>query len=96
MSKTHTPGPWRLEPLPQQRGGQRRGYDIVGETPVVILCNDWRNPHTDADAALISAAPDLLAALLFLVREARASGIIEQEPCMVQARAAIAKAGGSL
>ncbi len=43
---------------------------------------------------LFAAAPELLAALKFLVREARASGIIPQESCMVQALAAIAKAEG--
>lgn len=56
----HTPGPWYVAPL----GG---GYaQVCSEgAGIVLAC------MTEADAALIAAAPDLLAALSCIVLNAR-------------------------
>jgi hypothetical protein len=45
-------------------------------------------------ARLLAAAPELLAALRFLMREARAAGVLPQEHCMQQAASSIAKVEG--
>ena len=80
----YTPGPWRIA-----NGEDRRVYlinhgrDAVGET----VYTDTRNP---ADARLIAAAPDLLAALQSLINDQRDASL----PILSQARAAIAKATG--
>ncbi|MDW9880509.1 hypothetical protein GOA90_25320 [Sinorhizobium meliloti] len=61
MSK-HTPGPWRAELSPY-----RRTLSVVSET--TWICGELLNPSTMpegeawANARLIAAAPDLLAAL---------------------------------
>ena len=80
----HTPGPWQIAD-----GESRRVYlinhgrDAVGET----VYTDTRNP---ADARLIAAAPDLLAALQSLINDQRDANL----PILSQARAAITKATG--
>ena len=89
----HTPGPWQIA-----NGEDRRVYlinhgrDAVGET----VYTDTRNP---ADARLIAAAPDLLAALKGILREHDALQMAEGRtgdrwPAATRARAAIAKATG--
>ena len=89
----HTPGPWTIA-----NGEDRRVYlinhgrDAVGET----VYTDTRNP---ADARLIAAAPDLLAALKGILREHDALQMAEGRtgdrwPAATRARAAIAKATG--
>lgn len=52
MTNNHTPGPWAVE-KPRTRSIITSGYKIVA-----IL----ESGHTDADAQLMAAAPDLLAA----------------------------------
>ena len=89
----HTPGPWQIA-----NGEDRRVYlinhgrDAVGET----VYTDTRNP---ANARLIAAAPDLLAALKGILREHDALQMAEGRtgdrwPSATRARAAIAKATG--
>ena len=89
----HTPGPWQIAD-----GESRRAYlinhgrDAVGET----VYTDTRNP---ADARLIAAAPDLLAALKGILREHDALQMAEGRtgdrwPAATRARAAITKATG--
>lgn len=95
----HSPGPWR----------------VVGGTEVraggTIVCNtaDYRVPKPDLeafalpDAALIAAAPDLLAALQVLDTMARrtaqtfpnAPGVGDWRQASLIARAAIARATGA-
>ena len=48
----HTPGPWAL----RQHGPHH--FTVTGQSPGLIA-----DIHTDRDAALVRAAPDLLAAL---------------------------------
>ena len=52
MEAIHTPGPWAL----RQHGPHH--FTVTGQTPGLIA-----DIHTDRDAALVRAAPDLLAAL---------------------------------
>lgn len=97
----HSPGPW--EPRPS--GGQNRDWSIFpqGARPssgcICKLPNrDGSERTTWKNAALISAAPDLLAALRFLVAVADAEPftfighLVEHGE--VEIRAAIAKAEG--
>lgn len=83
----HTPSPWSV--------GGVSGQEIYGGGR--LIANAW----TDADARLIAAAPDLLAALeAFLRAPSVGSGgpgsstIVVQEFNRRAARAAIAKARG--
>lgn len=86
MSTKHTPGPWFV--VHELRGTDEIVADLVNETWVIPSggqqLGDW-----NADARLISAAPDLLNALSVLVDAADVHGI----PCDA-ARAAIEKATG--
>lgn len=53
----HTPGPWQVDPT----GGVQTAdghWQICGE-------GDWGGRISDADACLIAAAPELLAALRY-------------------------------
>ncbi len=77
----HTPGPWKAEPF----AGGWNVWPISSKKPdgsaIAYDC-------TEADARLIAAAPDLLAALLALVERGTDS------PEHMAAEAAIAKATG--
>lgn len=86
MSK-HTPGPWAFE----ASNGDDCGM-IVGKTAVVC---DFVDDPREADARLIVAAPDLLAALQVVLRDYKAVhgvGDLEMQPALYQASAAIQKA----
>ena len=67
MSAKHTPAPWRVE---GHRSGVARGHIIShginsqGDGPEGYVCNTTGT--SDADAALIAAAPDLLKALTLI------------------------------
>lgn len=98
MSK-HTPGPWRYIPgmlgakfPPAVQRGSEGGFLVEGVT----------REQEDADARLISAAPDLLEALEAFLRapSVGSSGpgsatIVVQDFNLRAARAAIAKATGA-
>lgn len=79
----HTPGPWHLF--------ERNSLCIESASGNVALCNLARN--SEADAKLIAAAPDLLAALTSLLS---AEKLDDGDPVLDKARfdaaAAIAKA----
>lgn len=80
----HSPGPW----LTANAG--TRVIDTTGD-PIAQV---WEDPPGRANARLIAAAPDLLAALQKMVSDWQ--GYCEEtEPSMVAARAAIAKATGA-
>ena len=83
---THTPAPWTLNPARSTR------VDLIdnpkGEAIGEVVWVDVRNP---ADAQLICAAPELLAALKVLLPiAASAYGALSKD--LDQARAAIARA----
>lgn len=101
QNTAHTPGPWAVNYSPadgfsvwhdpRQHGDMKRG--------AVIIAADLRaKPETEANARLIAAAPDLLAALRDLLEWGRdnTSPRDDNSPhnLLIAAAAAIAKAGG--
>lgn len=97
MTQTnHTPGPWEIDDAAFD------GLDIVSPQGRVAMLNDGE-PGEDtsiwANARLIAAAPDMLAALEALMRwetsalDAEQAAALMDEVCDM-ARAAIAKAKG--
>ena len=112
----HTPGPWTLQPF-KKRNGEVVAYSVESETrsPIagITLAGERKyyvtgdyghvNQHSEdtANARLIAAAPDLLAACKAL-RIAFAAAVPPSKmmeawrPAWNGARAAIAKAEGSL
>jgi hypothetical protein len=98
MSAKHTPGPWSIYSI------TFKGYHQIAGAQGGRLCQVL--PFEDeykANARLIAAAPDLLAALQVLFDEADSfsiDGVYFNEKCMGHkgldmARAAIAKAEGT-
>lgn len=96
---THTPGPWLLD-------GDKICTNRDNEIARITRYGAWfdagtpyglKNPIGDANARLIAAAPDLLAALEVLVWQLdRTDGLVEELESMVtEAKAAIAKAKGA-
>ena len=90
MTEKHTPGPWT------------RGNSIEGRCCVFLdghtessgkfgPCDTWIDCNTEANARLVSAAPDMLAALLFV------ADIIDDTGSLAHriVSAAIAKAEGA-
>jgi hypothetical protein len=94
MTAQHTPGPWRISDGVSSHVYLIDGR-IDGQSSAVaeIVFAHARNP---ADARLIAAAPDLLAALRDVLRIATAAsiGVSGNQPRLDRARAAIAKAEG--
>lgn len=113
----HTPGPWSLKHTHYEEDGQRVGYsnvlghdgDEIGVTIYSTGMDNCWGATRRADANLIAAAPDLLAALIKLSNEALGTlplngGIVspriwQHQLRLIQraeeARAAIAKATGA-
>lgn len=92
---THTPGPWRVAPSVAFRGS----LDIDGPVGHGHVASTYCLPTDEecANARLIAAAPDLLAALVRLrewVRHPGRDDSPENEAVIDQAEAAIARAKG--
>ena len=87
MTKRHTPGPWVFA----ASNGDDCGM-IFGKTGVVC---DFVDDPKPANACLIAAAPELLDALIRLEQTAGIAAMSD-ETVRVNARAAIAKATGSV
>jgi hypothetical protein len=100
----HTPGPWREGPT---EGIGQRGKLIVVDADGLKVCDCESNllpglrfarpyPEDTANAKLIAASPELLAALKVTLNYWTSTGFAECEPgcdCIVESvRAAIAKA----
>lgn len=103
MASKHTPGPWRVG------GGYTHnfGFDclMVESGPAdpdeaIAIASVWSDgddgsdTESEANAALVSAAPDLLAALEESIEYSPYKGESEETPFLRRARAAIAKAKG--
>lgn len=103
METKHTPGPWRTGTPYATGGNQCRRVPIVGgdngpdEEVIAVVGGGLASP-CDANARLISAAPELLEALEDLASLAEAAmrevGEYDIEAELADARAAIAKATG--
>ena len=101
MSAKHTPGPWTDDRglimagiLPERRLPKRAGIGQQKRMPIASVSNS-PEPHmlsgeAEANAALIAAAPELLAAL----KRIRDAEILTGETARQIAIAAIAKAEG--
>lgn len=100
----HTPGPWKVVANGERFLSIQ---NAAGEEATFVTKTHWLGyeekdgwkreryeprPQADADARLIAAAPDLLAALQIAVAEEGAFG---PPPWIEQASAAIAKATGA-
>ncbi len=88
----NTPGPWVVE-----RADDAYCIASVGNLVVMPSSGEVKHDNTEADARLISAAPDLLEALEMIVAEADSYTARTGKPVynwLDQARAAIAKAKG--
>jgi hypothetical protein len=93
-----TPGPWEARPM----GAYNKGFDIYSEGVRPSAGKIAHVPATEtkpvkANALLIAAAPELLAALQTIVEslaDEDEEGLIEHVEPMIAARRAIAKARG--
>src|SRR5438105_8386535 len=109
MSAKHTPGPWIVNELTRRGGSglyrwhisteEGRDAEVIATVPApgVDTSHDLSDPVAEANAYLIAAAPDLLAALQVLVNLAShplidVSGLPAYAERLEDARAAIAKA----
>jgi hypothetical protein len=94
LKTQHTPKPWKALHL----GGNK--WEIVAASPhvkgmaqtIAELNGPWKPENYTANARLISAAPELLEALQYMLRNAEADGWSEM--LCKPARTAIAKAEG--
>ena len=87
MSETkHTPGPWSAREPNGPGNGWRAGPAWLGEAP-------WSD-ETRANAHLIAAAPDMLAALEAALAYLTMAGTDHAEPTRAILRAVLKKARG--
>jgi hypothetical protein len=106
---THAPGPWHIEPLQADQGGSiaicNRQQGILAVIPPLNDDDEpdeataQRDPHDQANARLIAAAPKLLEALRELLehvewRRRRVGEVAGPNDCTHRAHAAIAEATG--
>lgn len=103
MSTQHTPGPWVCLHQPD-RTAELATVSWVGDWCVGVMTPgfpggnyrdlDWGSPA--ADARLIAAAPDLLAACSAYMADRAEAGCTADSKAVKDMRAAIAKAEGYL
>jgi hypothetical protein len=86
---THTPGPWRVVTDPR-KSSKLPLIATASETPYVVTA--VHGSPREANARLIAAAPELLAALQDLLLVAEEELDRHRTPEIGMARAAIAKA----
>ena len=92
----HTPGPWKYEPGEEELGYKIRHFVAWGGTECdqTTVCETNYGEH---DARLIAAAPEMLEALIYLLRVAdpyRTGGMQHQRDAISMSIAAIEKATG--
>lgn len=101
MQSSFTQGPWVVRTIDQSLA------TVETQDGEYIICNaaqlrgdDWKTEHAErkANARLIAAAPDLLAALQRIVavldKQVASPHLAERASPLTQAKAAIAKATG--
>jgi hypothetical protein len=76
MSK-HTPGPWAVHPVRARVDAFNSG-DALPVCELLWPTDERTEEETEANAALIAAAPDLLEALQRLRNEAKLTGLDQQ------------------
>ena len=104
----HTPGPWAYRPHEFDDWGMVRGPQGEPITQASLNCRHWsdedlaahRREGTDpveANARLISSAPDLLEVARMIVKAADVAhgSVLSNGPLVTAARAALTKATGS-
>ena len=89
MTTQHTPGPWYID---CQNESAAIGYRAIVDGDGYTVCSP--SPMGQANARLIAAAPDLLAALRLCERALEERDAEAEEHAAKAARAAIAKATG--
>ena len=91
MTTKHTPGPWRYE---RTNGSPTTGQHMIagGKPGYLAEVRDCGSGDVSANARLIAAAPELLAALKGVLTLLDAGSLYE--PQAYAARAAIEKAEG--
>jgi hypothetical protein len=107
MSAQHTPGPWVIKPAT----GPEKEHLYFDVKPVLAVDDPYRGSvctvhdaeniegitvaESEANARLIAAAPELLDVLRDCLHFMEMAELDDDEPHVVAARAAIAKATGS-
>jgi len=93
-NSAHTPGPWGCA----YTSNYAHDYRITREDKTPLLLTVIANDHSEqrANARLIAAAPDLLAALQLCERALEERDAEAEEYAAKAARAAIAKATGEI
>lgn len=86
MSEKHTPGPWEPSFPDDQTSVWSHAF-----APPVFICNCGEK-NEEANALLIAAAPDLLAALKLVASQLTTIDNIANEEACEAVKAAIAKA----
>lgn len=96
---SHSRGPWSVGEYAHPDGrpyGLERGIFTVAGQIKIAVCEQWEgekeSQEAEANARLISAAPDLLEALQACIEMYSSVAPMGQSPVIEAARAAIAKA----
>jgi hypothetical protein len=95
----HTPGPWQVDAEDSDLFHQDEARFWINADGLqhIGYVDGPRTAERIANARLIAAAPDLLAALKAIEFQVRQGKVFERDACITQARAAIAKAiGGAI
>lgn len=87
---SYTPGPWKVRPISDRTLNHHRGFEISGHEDDVYI-RDVLEDEVESNAALISAAPDLLDACKEFVRKCEC-GEARSTRSYAQMKAAITKA----
>lgn len=95
MDTKHTPGPWRINAVMREYGNKLEiAHEEISVTSVTVAGKGNKTsitPEQEANARLIAAAPDLLAALEAMVS---AKGFDQEAAALIKASEALAKAKG--
>jgi hypothetical protein len=94
MEVKHTPGPWRVSDTINRRINIRNAGNQLGESAICMLPEGRIERERGANARLIAAAPELLAALEWAMSQIDDDLDLDHQNAVSAARAAIAKAKG--